>query len=316
MIKRFILVVAIGVMLAALSSCGIDTHIDGGPLSVVSTIFAPYDFARAIAGEQAAVTMLLPPACESHSFEPTPQDIVKIRNCGVFVHVGGASDAWVERILSTIDTSNMRVVTLMDCVDAVEETIVEGMQAVFEEDGGGGDEPELDEHVWTSPKNAMLITQKISDAMCAADPRNAAAYRRNTADYLARLDTLDAQLREIVTIGVRKTILFGDRFPFRYFADTYGLDYHAAFPGCAAETEAGARTVIFLIEKIKTEGIPVVFHAELSNANMARAIAKETGAQVRLLHACHNISLADYRAGKTYLDLMGDNAAALQEALM
>jgi len=302
-------------MLCALFSCGFERPEGDGQLSVVATIFAPYDFARAVAGELAQVAMLLPPACESHSFEPTPRDIVRIRSCGVFIHVGGESDAWVERILSTMDTSRMHIVTLMDCVDTVEEAVVDGMQAAAGDDDGDDDEPELDEHVWTSPKNAVLITRKISEAMCAADPRNAAAYRRNTDAYLAGLDALDAEFREIAANGARNTIVFGDRFPFRYFTDAYGLGYCAAFPGCAAETEAGARTVIFLVEKIKAEGIPVVFHAELTNANMARAIAKETGADVRLLHACHNISRADYRAGKTYLDLMRDNAAALREAL-
>ena len=312
--KRFFSCAIVICMLCALSSCGFERLENEGNLSVVATIFAPYDFARAVAGDLAQVTMLLPPACESHSFEPTPRDIVRIRNCGVFIHVGGESDAWVERILSTMDTSHMRVVTLMDCVDAVEEVFAQGMQAVPGEEGA--DDAELDEHVWTSPKNAMLITQKIADAMCAADPRNAAAYRQNTDAYLAELDALDAEFREMAEQGARSTIVFGDRFPFRYFTDAYGLDYCAAFPGCAAETEAGARTVIFLVEKIKAEGIPVVFHAELTNANMARAIAKETGAEVRLLHACHNISRADYRAGRTYLDLMRDNAAALREALM
>jgi len=298
-------------MFAALSACGFESQADGETLSVVATIFAPYDFARAVAGGLAEVTMLLPPACESHSYEPTPQDILKIRNCGVFVHVGGESDAWVERILSAMDTSNMRVVTLMDCVGTLGEDGHDHAQ-----DCDHGEEAEPDEHVWTSPKNAMLITRKISAAMCAADPRNAAVYRQNTDDYLVRLDALDTQFREIAAGGVRNTIVFGDRFPFRYFAQAYGLDCHAAFPGCAAETEAGAGTVVFLIEKIKAEGIPVVFHAELSNANMARAIAKESGAKVLPLHACHNISLDDYHAGKTYLDLMWDNAAALQEALM
>jgi len=232
--------------------------------------------------------------------------------------VGGESDAWVERILSTMDNPDMRVVTLMDCVDTLEEETVEGMQDVAGGDVGEeeDDAPELDEHVWTSPKNAMLITQKIAEAMCAADPRNAAAYRQNTEGYLAELDALDREFREIAANGLRNTIVFGDRFPFRYFAYAYGLDYYAAFPGCAAETEAGVPTVIFLIEKIKAEGIPVVFHAELTNAHMARAIAKETGAKVLLLHACHNISRADYLAGRTYLDLMRDNAAALREALL
>jgi zinc transport system substrate-binding protein len=291
-----------------LSSCGFEDRAGDGRLSVVATIFAPYDFARAVAGDLAAVTMLLPPAGESHSFEPTPQDIFKIRNCGVFVYVGGESDAWVERILSATDTSGMRVVTLMDCVDTVEEALAPGME-------GDGGEAGLDEHVWTSPKNAKLITRKISGAMCAADPENAAAYRQNTEAYLAKLDALDAAFREVADRSARKSIAFGDRFPFRYFADAYGLDYCAAFPGCSTETEASANTVIGLIEKIKTEGIPVVFHAELSNRNMADAIGRETGAKVLQLHACHNISRADFEAGKTYLDLMADNLEALKEAL-
>jgi len=301
MAKRLIGCIIVIFMLGALSACAFEGRGGDEGLSVVATIFAPCDFARAVAGGLAEVTMLLPPACESHSFEPTPQDIVKILNCGVFIYVGGESDAWVERILSTMDTSGMQIVTLTDCVDTVEE------------EGGEG---EPDEHVWTSPKNAMLITKKIADAMCAADPQNAAAYRQNTAAYLAKLDALDGEFREVVAQGARKTIVFGDRFPFRYFVDAYGLDHYAAFPGCAAETEASAATVIFLIEKIKAEQIPVVFHAELANENMARAIGKAAGAKVLLLHACHNISKADFQAGRTYLDLMEENVKALREALM
>ena len=310
MAKRIVSCVIIIFMLGALSSCDFETRVGSGRLSVVATIFAPYDFARSLAGGLAEVTMLLPPACESHTFEPTPQDIVKIMNCGVFIYVGGESDAWVERILSAMDTSGMCIVTLMDCVDTVEEVIVKGMQADAQEEG------EIDEHVWISPKNAMLITQRISDAMCAADPQNANAYRQNAAGYLDQLDALDQEFRQLIGESAHKTIVFGDRFPFRYFVDAYGLDYYAAFPGCAAETEAGAGTVIFLIEKMKAEHIPVVFHAELSNENMARAIAKATGAKVLQLHACHTISWTDFQAGRTYLDLMGDNAAALREALM
>jgi len=301
MLKRIVSCAIIATFaLGMLASCGLEIQAGDGMRSVVATIFAPYDFARSVAGGLAEVTMLLPPACESHAFEPTPQDIIRILHCDVFIYVGGESDAWVERILSTMDTSGMRVVTLMDCVDTVEE------------EGGDG---EQDEHVWTSPGNAKRITQRISEAMCGADPQNAAAYRRNTAAYLAELDALDAQFRTVVDGAARKAVVFGDRFPFRYFMDAYGLVYAAAFPGCAAETEASAGTVLALVEKIKTEGIPAVFHTELSNENMARAIGKETGAKVLLLHACHNISRADFQAGRTYLDLMGDNVEALREAL-
>ena len=297
-------------MLAPLASCNVQEQ-PGGKLRVVTTIFAPYDFARAVAGGLAEVAMLLPPAGESHSFEPTPRDIIKIRTCDVFVYVGGESDAWVERILSAMDTSGMRVVTLMGCVDTVDEVIVEGMQIDDDEE-----EPDPDEHVWTSPKNAALITQKITAAMCAADPQNAGHYRRNSNEYINELDALDGSFRNLMDRAARRTIVFGDRFPFSYFADAYGLTYFAAFPGCSAETEAGAKTVIFLIEKIRAEDIPVVFHAELSNRRMAEAIARATGARVLQLHACHSISRADFEAGKTYLGLMGDNLAALQEALM
>ena len=306
MAKRFVSCAVIICMLGALASCGVQEP-PGDELSVVTTIFAPYDFARAVAGDLVQVTMLLPPAGESHSFEPTPQDIVRIRNCGVFVYVGGESDAWVERILSAMDTSKIQVVTLMDCVEVVDEELKEGME--------GEDDTEPDEHVWTSPKNAGLITRKIADAMCAADPENAAAYQANTAKYLAELETLDGEFRKLVEGAVRKTIAFGDRFPFRYFTDAYGLDYCAAFPGCSTETEASVNTVLFLIGKIRAEGIPVVFHAELSNENMARAIGRATGARVLQLHACHNISRADYEAGKTYLDLMAENLEALRQAL-
>ena len=308
MTKRILSCAMTALLLCLSASCAFDSSDSDGRLRVVSTIFAPYDFARAVAGDLAEITMLLPPAGESHSFEPTPQDIVRMRNCGVFVYVGGESDAWVERILSAMDTDRIQVVTLMDCVETVEEDVVEGME--------GGGEAEPDEHVWTSPKNAGLITRKIAGAMCAADPENAAAYQANTEAYLAELDALDREFREVVDRAVRKTIAFGDRFPFRYFVDAYGLDYCAAFPGCSTETEASVNTVIFLIGKIRAEGIPVVFHAELSNENMARAIGSATGAKVLRLHACHSISRADFEAGRTYLDLMHENLEALKEALM
>lgn len=177
------------------------------------------------------------------------------------------------------------------------------------------EEHELDEHVWTSPKNAKLIVQKISDALCALDPDNAATYKANTTSYLGELDELDAAFQAVVDGAVRKTLVFGDRFPFRYFADAYGLEYFAAFPGCSTETEASAKTVAFLIDKVKDESIPVVFNVELSNQKMANTISESTGAKVLLLHACHNVSKAEFESGVTYLDLMKQNVENLKEAL-
>jgi len=303
-------------MIYALAGCTEDNSSNNaGPrgnsdkLSVVATIFAPYDFAREIAGDKADITMLLPPAAESHSFEPTAQDIIKVQGCDLFIYVGGESDAWVGKILDSMDTSAMKIITLMDCVELVEEELAEGM-----EDDGGEDDA-YDEHVWTSPRNAVLIVQKISDALCDIDGANADFYGQNAAAYIEKLNGLDAAFRKIVDGAARKTLVFGDRFPFRYFADAYGLDYFAAFPGCSTETEPSAKTVAFLIDKIKEEQIPVVFHIELSNQKMANAISEATGAKVLLLHACHNISRDDFLSGVGYLDLMTRNAEALKEAL-
>ena len=313
--KRFISLILIAILLTALPmGCSRQKNIgSGGKISVITTIFAPYDFARAIAGDKADVVMLLPPASESHSFEPAPQDIIKVQNCDVFIYVGGESDAWVGNILSSVDIGNMKIVTLMDCVEMVEEEIVEGMEE--EKDADGKEGVEYDEHVWTSPRNAKLIVQKISDAICEADVSNAPVYRQNTAAYLEKLDVLDAAFTAVVNQAARKTIVFGDRFPFRYFADAYGLKYFAAFPGCSTETEPSAQTVAFLIDKIKAEHIPVVFHIELSNRKMADTISEETGAKVLLLHACHNVSRDDFINGVTYIELMTRNVEALKEAL-
>jgi zinc transport system substrate-binding protein len=296
-----------------------------GTLTVTATIFAPYDFTRAVAGDRINLSMMLPPGAESHSFEPTPRDIIDIQNSGVFIYIGGESDAWVDRILDSLETRNITIVRLMDVVDVVEEEIVEGMQDEEEEEAaaaleaigaiGGEEEPEYDEHIWTSPLNAIRMVQAITDALCEKDAANAAYYRQNRDAYVAKLNGLDAAFQSVVDAAKRKTIVFGDRFPFRYFADRYGLSYFAAFPGCSTETEPSAATVAFLIDKIKAEKIPVVFHIELSNERMANTIAEETGAKKLLLHAAHNISKRDFERGATYLELMTANVDTLREAL-
>ncbi|MDR0388246.1 MAG: zinc ABC transporter substrate-binding protein, partial [Treponema sp.] len=448
--------------------------------------FPAYDFVRQIAGDRINLTMLLPPGAESHSFEPSPRDIIKIQDCDIFIYVGGENSAWVDRVLESMDISNKKIIRMMDAVDVVEEEIVEGMEDdehdhghdhgefdpskikdrplsdfsgswksgislvnngsldsylahYAEEEGisaaeaktiirsawasdydsititgntltignraaaytyrgyeiaesehgpsvwynyqinapdnsfpayimlndhGDGDEDEeehheehehegvahihlkyggggfaelleragwaamyfaanasageiaetlaghdheeevvYDEHVWTSPKNAQRIVRVIADALCEADAGAAAFFRQNAQAYIARLDELDREFQSVVDAARSKTIVFGDRFPFRYFADAYGLTYFAAFPGCSTETEPSAATVAFLINKIRAENIPVIFHIELSNERMADTIAEETGAKKLLFHACHNISKQDFDRGVTFLEL-------------
>jgi zinc transport system substrate-binding protein len=295
------------------ANAGEKTGSDDGRVSIIATIFAPYDFARQVAGDAADLRMLVPPGAETHSFEPTPQDILAIEQCDVFIYVGGESDEWVDDLLSAVDTSEITTIRLIDSVPTVEEddsVLVNPAEAEEEEEEGVPDE-----HVWTSPANAKLIAEAIAGALERVDPANASTYRANTTSYLAQLDELDAQFKEIVAQGARATLVFGDRFPFRYFADEYGLTCYAAFPGCSTATEASAQTVAALIDVVKAENIPVVFYRELSNPKMAEAIAAETGTRALLLHSCHNISQADFDAGETYLSIMERNADNLRIAL-
>jgi len=328
--RYFIFLAGILLVLFAANGCRrVSPPITAGKLNVVSVIFPSYDFVRAIAGDKVNLVMLLAPGAESHSYEPSPRDIITIEKSDLFIYTGGENSKWVDRILESVNTpgSKMKALKLMDLVQTVKEETVEGMENDNDEaesgpvDGTSTDRSEaeggspLDEHVWTTPGNAKSIVAGIGKVLCDLDPANAEFYRKNMADYTARLDELDATFRSIVEGAKRKTIVFGDRFPFRYFADAYGLKYFAAFPGCSSETEPSAATVAFLINKIKSENIPVVFHIELSNEKMADAISEATGAKKLLFHSCHNVTRNDFENGANYLDLQKVNADHLKEAL-
>ena len=283
-----------------------------GKINVASVIFPSYDFVRAIAGDKVNLIMLLPPGSESHSYEPTPQDIIAIKNSNLFIYTGGENSDWVERILDSISnlSESMVVLNIIDLVDAVEEEIVEGMEEVEEKE-----EQAFDEHVWTAPMNAKIIAAAIADALCELDSANAAYFKQNAADYSARLDELDASFMAVVDGAKRKTIIFGDRFPFRYLADAYGLNYFAAFPGCSTDAEPSAATVAFLINKVRSEKLPVIFHIELSNEKIADIISEATGAKKLLMHSGHNLTKNDFEKGITYLDIQKANVVNLREAL-
>lgn len=507
--KRTISFLLCALMVLAMAS--LPAYAADAPVRVVTTNFPPYDFIRQIAGDNVELTMLLKPGAESHSFEPSPQDIIAIQKCDIFIRAGG-DDTWVDRILESMDTSNIRVLTMMDMVEAVEEEIVEGMEddhdhgheeaefdpskvydrqltewtgswkslhpylstgllddyvradaeskeISFEEnmekrlagwktddfdvfmiagdkvyidtgdktysgtysyegytileketgvsvwyqyalsgdaegmplyiamnDHGMGTAPEgehddegeehedehghddhdhgvahthmrygndsfealvniegwnpffvdavasdeqvldtltghshdhahMDEHVWTSPRNAVEIVRILTETLCEMDPANAESYQRNAAAYTESLVALDEAFVEATQGAARNTVVFGDRFPFRYLADAYGLSYYAAFTGCSTNTDASASTIAFLIDKVAEEALPVVFKIELSNGLIAEAIAENTGAKVVELHSVHNVSKADFDAGVTYLDLMMRNVDLLREAL-
>lgn len=307
----------------SLCACGETPAESGGEgLDIVCTLFPAYDFAREIAGEKANVTLLVPPGSEAHSFEPTPQDIIRIENCDLLICNGGESEAWLEEILAGRENQIPSLI-MMDCVDALEEETKEGMQGVshdheheeHEEHEEHGHEEEYDEHVWTSPVNASLIVSALCERLCAIDPENSGFYRENTGRYQAELQKLDAAFRETVKNGKFDTLIFADRFPVRYFVEEYGLDYYAAFPGCADDTEPSAKTVAFLIDKVRDEDIPAVLFIEFSNEKMADVICEDTGCEKLLFHSCHNVSADQLKAGTSYLELMRGNLESLKEAL-
>lgn len=311
-------------LLSGLGGCaekGVEAEREDGKISVVTTIFPQYDFVRQIAGDNVDLKMLLKPGEETHSYEPTPQDIIAIQKSDVFIYVGGENDAWVEDILESMPEDDRVTLKLLDCVDTVEEEHVEGMQ---EEAGHTHDEAEeeeehsvheVDEHVWTAPENAGLITEQIRQILVEMDPEHADTYNENAEQYQAELEKLDNEFRDVVEHARRNLLIFGDRFPFRYFADAYGLDYYAAFPGCASDTEPSAATMAFLINKVKEEKVPAILKMELSNENIANAIAEATGAEVKVFYSCHNLTAEEFASGETYLSMMQQNVETLKEVL-
>ena len=314
LIKRLsvaaILVVTAVISIVVLFSGNTETY-SKDKTTVVATTFAQYDFAREIARDKADVIMLLAPGEESHTYEPTPEDIMKIQQCDIFVYGGGESDKWADNILKTAD-KNVRIIRMMDVVELYK---TEHPHDEKEEEHHHGDEEEYDEHVWTSPVNAIEIVKTISDALMLCDSQNADFYRENTDAYIAELQLLDSRFEDLFSNAQGKSIIVGDRFPFRYFAERYALSYFSAFPGCSAQAEANPKTIAEMIERGKRENTAAVFKVDLSKGNVAHTIAGEIGARVETLYSCHVISAEDYNNGITYIGLMNRNLKVLSEAL-
>lgn len=334
-------------------------------LQVVASNFPAYDFLRQVGGDRLDLTLLIQPGAETHSYEPSPRDLIKVAEADLFVYTGGAGDAWVESILETRGEDRPSL-AMVDMVELLDEEVVEGMEKLdhdhehehehehdheedrdtrkgeeatdhdYEQDhkhehdhehNHGEEEEEssekgsrrfshaIDEHIWTSPQNAAKISQALSEALIDLDPEHAEYYQERTNQYLMELADLDQAFKDLVEQAPRHTIVVGDRFPLRYFVEAYGLEYYAAFPGCSTQGDASPQTLTFLIDKVRAEDLPVVFHIELSNQKLARTIAEDTGAEVLLFHGVHNVSKEDFEAGLTYLDFMEQNLQALAKAL-
>lgn len=329
---RRILCIFICIVIACAAFAGCEPYKrDSDRLLIVTTSFPPYDFARAVAGDSADIVMLLSPGAEAHSYEPTPLDIAQIQQCDVFVYIGGEGEVWVDRILDSLDTGSMTVIRLFDFVDPLEEEEVEGASPDGhrhshdddddEHDHGEEDEEEeYDEHIWTSPQNAVRCVNGIADAMCGRVPDYVSFdwesyYRLNAAAYTGQLEQLDADFREMTASAPNDTIIIGDKFPFRYLAHDYGLHYYAAFSGCSSESEPGVYTMAFLINEILEHDVGTVFYLEFSTKKLAEKLCSATGAQMLPLNSCHNVTREQFSSGVTYIDLMNENLENLRRAL-
>ena len=289
------------------------------PLKIVTTIFPIYDWVRQIIGEQDAdVTMLMDSGVDLHNFQPTAQDILTIAQCDLFIFVGGESDEWTEDVLKTAQNESMTAINLLDALgdDVKEEEIVEGMEA--EEEEGEEEEAESDEHVWLSLRNAEKLVKVIAETLAAIDAEKAEPYRANAESYIEKLQALDAQYAETVDTAAFKTLLFGDRFPFRYLADDYGLTYYAAFAGCSAETEASFQTILFLAQKLDELGLPAVLTIENPKTRIAETVVNATqnkNQKILSLNSMQGVTAQEVKDGAAYLSLMENNLIVLQDAL-
>ena len=321
------LLLALFMLVGALAGCGKqnDTN-QTDKLSIVTTIFPEYDWVREILGEKAdnaEITMLLDNGVDLHSYQPTADDIVKISDCDLFIYVGGESDEWVEDALRNAANRNMKVINLLEVLgDSVKtEESVEGMQEAeheYEDAEEHEHEEEADEHVWLSLKNAKMLVRVISKALQELDPNNKDIYAANADAYVKKLSALDAEYQAAVDAASNKTILFGDRFPFRYLVDDYGLRYYAAFVGCSAETEAGFETISFLAKRVDEWKLPCVLTIEGAQHKIAETVVRNTTAKnqrVLTMDSMQSTTSKDVKNGTTYLSVMEKNLSVLKEAL-
>ena len=360
--KSVIFIVTIS-MIWGMAGCGKTTEKEGNyRLKIVTSLFPYYDMARAVIGDVKGIDlkMTVTPGQDSHSFEPTPSDVIQMENADVLIYNGGSLETWIDTLLDSLNNKNQIQMKMMDYVDVLNEEIVEGMDTRFEEhdhdehshkednhnkekhkedshseekhkednhsedssndsefhneDSEEGHE-ETDEHIWTSPVNEIIMTEKICETLSKALPEEKENFQKNAESYISQLKELDNEFRTIVENAKINEIIFADKFPLQHFAKEYGLKYYAAFPGCGSDMEPSAKTIGFLVDKIKEDNIKAVFYLELSSHIVADAIETDTGAKPLQFNSCHNITQKQFDSGVTYVDLMKENVNNLKIAL-
>ena len=360
--KSVVFIVTIS-MIFGMAGCGKTTEKeDNYRLKIVTSLFPYYDMARAVIGDVKGIDlkMIVTPGQDSHSFEPTPSDVIQMENADVLIYNGGSLETWIDTLLDSLNNKNQIQMKMMDYDDVLNEEIVEGMDTRFEEhdheehshkednhnkenhkedshseenhkednhseDSSNDSEfhnedseeehEETDEHIWTSPVNEIIMTEKICETLSKALPEEKENFQKNAESYISQLKELDNEFRTIVENAKINEIIFADKFPLQYFAKEYGLKYYAAFPGCGSDMEPSAKTIAFLVDKIKEDNIKAVFYLELSSHIVADAIETDTGAKPLQFNSCHNITQKQFDSGVTYVDLMKENVNNLKIAL-
>lgn len=315
--KKIVSLILIFILAFSLCSCG-NTAQESEGLKIVCTAFPQYDYIKNILGSDEGLAMLVDDGGDLHSYEPTAQDIIAIGSADLFVYLGGVSDSWAEGALKSANNPDLKAVALMDTVDTLEEEYAAGMEHDHKHEhieAHDGDHEKEDEHIWLSLKNAAKITDYLCNALCEIDAQNAALYRANADEYIKKLNALDGEYQAVINSAERNTLLFADRFPFRYMTEDYSLTYYAAFAGCSSESEASFETMAFLIDKTKELNLPVILSIDGSDGSIAEMISGETGAKVLSLNSCQSVSSADIVQGANYLNIMENNLEILREAL-
>ncbi len=304
-------------VLSVLSGCGSNSGTNQDSLSIVCTAFPQYDYVKNILGNEDSLTLLLDDGADLHSYEPTAQDIIAIGSADIFIYIGGNSDSWVEGALKSANNPELKTIALMDIVDTYDVEYVAGMEHSHGEHNSahGGDHSEEDEHIWLSIKNAIKITETLCDMICETNPDNSDIYKSNSQNYINALSGLDAEYSRTVEIAKRNTLLFADRFPFRYMTEDYGLEYFAAFAGCSSESEASFKTMAFLIDKTKELELPAILTIDGSDGSIAEMITKSTKSKILSLDSCQSVSITDIKNGTSYLGIMENNLEVLREVL-
>ena len=315
--NKFWKLLGLSLIIPFCASCNFN---DDGKIKIVATIFPEYDWVMNILGDKkddAKVTLLLDSGIDLHSYQPSPQDIVTISKCDLFIYVGGESDEWVDDVLKNAINKEMKTINMMDVLgDAVkEEEVIEGMEGEEEEEE---EETEYDEHVWLSLKNAQTLVTEIGKKLGEIDQENASYYQTNATGYINSLKDLDTRFTQAVNAGTKDTLLFADRFPFRYLVDDYNLKYYAAFVGCSAETEASFETIAFLARKVDELSLNVILKIESSDGSIANTVKNQTqnkNQTILIMDSIQSASTKEYKAGRNYLSIMEQNLTVLTEAV-